>query len=149
MNLTSKVHIRFTFSVTLGIYTFCNIAEFLAKCLTKVLAVLLGQTDIWNCFVVFQTLYFLMSQFLWKQLKMFYGNLVGKHWSEQWKDQFVSNNLYSYQWMQPYYRHNWEIRGHEENTDGIKNCRWCNWINRKWRENYIHVTGNRKQRTGE
>lgn len=44
MNLTSEVNIRFTFSVTLGIYTFCNNAEFLA--LTKVLAVLLGQTDI-------------------------------------------------------------------------------------------------------
>jgi len=30
-------------------------------------------------------------------LKVFYGNLVGKHWSEQWQDQFKSNALYSYQ----------------------------------------------------
>ena len=51
--------------------------------------------------------------------------------------------------MQPYYRHNWEIRGHKENTDGINSCRWYSGIKRKWRENYIHVAGNRKQRMGE
>jgi len=30
-------------------------------------------------------------------LKMFYGTLVGKHWSEQWQGQFESNILYSFQ----------------------------------------------------
>jgi len=30
-------------------------------------------------------------------LKMFYGTLVGKYWSEQWQGQFESNALYSYQ----------------------------------------------------
>ena len=79
-------------------------------------------------FVLFQTLYLLIPQLLWKHLKMFYGNLVGKHWSEQWKVQFQSNDLYSYQWMQPYCRRNWEIRGHTENTEGIKKYRWCNGI---------------------
>jgi len=59
---------------------------------------------------------------------MFCGNLVGKHWSEQWKVQFQSNDLYSYQWMQPYYRHNWEISETTVNTDGIKNYRRCNGI---------------------
>ena len=139
MNPTYKVNITFTLRVTLGLYTFCTNAEFLAKCLTKLLAVLLEQTDVLNCFVVFQTLYLLIPQFLWKHLNMFYGNFVGQHWSEQWKVQFQSNDLYSYQWMQPYYRHNWESRGHTENTEGIKNHRWCNGIKRKWRENYIHT----------
>jgi len=41
MNLTSKVKIRFTFSVTLGLYCFSTNVEFLAKCLTNLLAVLL------------------------------------------------------------------------------------------------------------
>jgi len=41
MNLTSKVNIRFTFSVTLRLYCFCTNVEFLAKCLTNQLAVLL------------------------------------------------------------------------------------------------------------
>jgi len=67
--------------------------------------------------------YSLIPQFLCKHLTMFYGNLVGKHWSEQWKVQFQSNDLYSYQWMQPYCRCNWEIRGNTENTEGIKNYR--------------------------
>jgi len=41
MNLTSNVNIQFTFSVTLGLYSFCINVEFLAKCLTNLLAVLL------------------------------------------------------------------------------------------------------------
>ena len=121
---------------------------FLHKCcilgqeFDQILAVLLGQTDIFNCFVVFQTLYLLIPQFLWKHVKMLYGNLVGNHWSEQWKVQFQSNDLFSYEWMQPYYRRNCEITGNRENTEVMKNYRWCNGIKRKWRENYIHVKGN-------
>jgi len=49
---------------------------------------------------------FINSTISVKTLKMFYGTLVGKHWSEQWQGQFESNVLYSYQQMQPYYRHN-------------------------------------------
>jgi len=40
MNLTSNVNMRFTFSVTLGLYTLCTNAEFLAKCLTNLLTFL-------------------------------------------------------------------------------------------------------------
>ena len=49
---------------------------------------------------------FINSTISVKTLKMFYGTLVGKQWSEQWQGQFESNVLYSYQQMQPYYRHN-------------------------------------------
>ena len=146
MNLTSKVNIRFTPTVTIKLYCFCTNVEFLAKCLTNLLAVLLWQTDIWYFFCGTRISHsaFINSTISVETLKMFYRNLVGKHWSEQWQGQFESNALYSYQRMQPYYRHNWEIRGQKENTDGIKSCRWCSGINRKWRENYIHVTGNRE-----
>ena len=48
------ITIRFTFSVTLELYTFCTNAEFWAKCLTKIFAVLLGQTVILNHSVLFQ-----------------------------------------------------------------------------------------------
>ena len=41
MNLTPKLNISFTLSVTLGLYCFCKNVEFLAKCLTNLLAVLL------------------------------------------------------------------------------------------------------------
>jgi len=79
MNFTSKVNIRFTFSVTLGLYCFCTNVEFLAKCLTNLLAVLLWQTDIWNFFVVFHTLHLLIPQFLWKSeissMETWFGNI--------------------------------------------------------------------------
>jgi len=41
MNLTSKLNISVIFSVTLGLYCFCKNVEFLVKCLTNLLAVLL------------------------------------------------------------------------------------------------------------
>ena len=46
MNLTSEVNIRFTFSVTLGLYSFFANTEYFAKYLTNLLTVLLRQTDI-------------------------------------------------------------------------------------------------------
>jgi len=46
MNLTSKVNIRFTFSVTFGLYSLFTNIEYRAECLTNLLTVLLRQTDI-------------------------------------------------------------------------------------------------------
>ena len=46
MNLTSKVNIRFTFSVTLGLYSLFTNIEYCAERLTNLLTVLLRQTDI-------------------------------------------------------------------------------------------------------
>jgi hypothetical protein len=54
--------------------------------------------------------------------------LVGKHWSEQWRGQFQNNAHHTCQYMQPYYRHNWEIRGHRENTEGIKTTDDAMWL---------------------
>ena len=46
MNITSKVNIRFNFSVTLGLYSFFTITEYFAKGLTNLLTGLLRPTDI-------------------------------------------------------------------------------------------------------
>jgi len=44
MNITSKVNIRFTFIVTLGLYSFFTNTEYFALRLTNLLAVLLRHT---------------------------------------------------------------------------------------------------------
>jgi hypothetical protein len=44
IKFTSEVNIRFTFSVTLGLVSFCTNVEFLAEFLTNTLAVLPRQT---------------------------------------------------------------------------------------------------------
>ena len=40
---------------------------------------------------------FINSTISVETLNVFYGTQIGKHWSEQWQGQFVSNALYSYQ----------------------------------------------------
>jgi hypothetical protein len=40
---------------------------------------------------------FISSTISMETLEMFCGNLVGKHWSDQWQGQFESNALHSYQ----------------------------------------------------
>ena len=65
INLTSKINRRFTFSVTLGLYSFCtNVNSWPnvwqpahSSCLT---------CRYLEFFVVYQTLYLLIPQFLWK-----------------------------------------------------------------------------------
>ena len=99
MNLTSKVNINFTHIVTLELYCFRTNVEFLDKCLTNLLAVLYDRQifDIFFCGTRISHTDFINSTISVETLKMFYRNLVGKHWSEQWQGQSESNALYSYQ----------------------------------------------------
>ena len=95
MNITSKVNLRFTFSVTLCLYSFFTNTEYLALHLTNLLAVL-RQTYL-NLLCSITHTVFINSTVSVETLKMFYRTQVGKHRSEKWQGQFENNALSSYQ----------------------------------------------------
>jgi hypothetical protein len=97
MNLTSTVNIRFTVSVAVGLYCLCTNGELLAKCLTSLLQFFCDrQIFDFFCFCGISHSAFINSTISVETQKMFYRNLVWKHWSEQWQHTFESNALYSY-----------------------------------------------------
>ena len=97
MKLTSKVNIRFTFSMTLDPPDCPTNTEYCAERLTNLLTVLLRQTRYLNFLCGTSNSVFINSTISVDTLKMFYRTQVGKHRSEKWKGPFESNALSSYQ----------------------------------------------------
>jgi len=145
MNLTSTVNIRFTVSVAIGLYCLCTNVEFLAKCLSNLLQFFCDRQMFDFFSVVSHTLHLLIPQFLWKpkrcSTESWFGNIGLNSGKVSLKVMlFILTSKCSH------IIYNWEIRGHKENTDGI---RWCSGIKRKHRENCIQYilqeTGSREQ----